>query len=81
MSTDTSRIWPLWKFAVVFYPFASTAAAINIFMVFLLLQALGIVAISPVVALIFGLVTGPYFSWLAAKWIRGLIMEAERKPG
>lgn len=72
-------VWPIWKLAIILYPFCATAAAINLFMVFLLLQALGIPAISPVVALIFGLVSGPAFSWLAAKWVRALIHEATPK--
>lgn len=70
------NIWPNWKMALVFYPFCATAAAINIFMVFLLLQFLGVPAISPVISLWLGAAIGPIFSWMAAKWVRRLIHEA-----
>lgn len=78
-SSTEPKMWSLRKLAIVFYPFCATAAAINLFMVFLLLQALGVPAISPITALWFGVITGPVFSWLAAKWVQRLIQDATPK--
>ncbi|AML51346.1 MULTISPECIES: hypothetical protein [Falsihalocynthiibacter] len=73
------KVWSLRTLTLVFYPFCATAAAINLFMVFLLLQALGVPAISPVTALWFGVITGPVLSWMAGKWVLRLILEASPK--
>lgn len=68
--------WSVWKLAVVLYVFAAAAVAINLFMLGLLMQAVGFSALSPVTAL---LVAGPLgipAAWAAGRWARHLLDEA-----
>ncbi len=74
---DTPRPWPLWKIALVLYPFAAGAAAINLFFLGLLGQAIALPALSPMASLGLGLVLGLPLACLAARWVRRLITEAE----
>lgn len=69
--------WPVWKLALVMYPFAAGAAAVNLFFLFLIFQALGFGALTPVQSICGGLILGVPFTWVAGKWIRGLIDQAE----
>lgn len=59
------------------YPFAATAVAINLFMLGLMGQAVGLAALSPVVSLVLSVPLGLPASWLAARWLRHLLDEAE----
>ncbi len=74
---DTQRPWPLWKIALVLYPFAAGAAAVNIFFLGLIGQALSLSALSPVASLGIGLVLGLPLAWIAALWVQRLIARAE----
>lgn len=65
------------KLAVVLYPFAAGAVAINLFMLGLMGQALGWPAIPPVTAVLVSLPLGIPATWAAARWVRGLMDEAE----
>lgn len=72
--------WPVWKLAALLYVFAAGAVAINLFMLGLLLQALGLTAMSPVTAL---MVSGPLglpAAWAAGAWARRLLDEASEEP-
>ncbi len=69
--------WPVWAVSLVMYPFAAGAAYVNLFFLFLMLQALGIEAISTKQAIYGGVVLGIPFAWISGRWIRGLIDEAE----
>lgn len=73
-----TRGWPVWKLAVLVYVFAAAAVAINLFMVGLLMQGVGLPAIPPHVALLAAGPLGLPAAWLAGRWIRGLLDEAER---
>ncbi|MFA5538613.1 MAG: hypothetical protein WCZ72_10110 [Gemmobacter sp.] len=68
--------WPLWKLGVMFYPFAAPAVAINLFMLMLLAQVLGLPAISPYTALTASVLLGMPAAWAAARWARSLLDEA-----
>jgi hypothetical protein len=63
------------------YPFATGAVAINLFLLFLMLQAVGVPAMPPLVALVLSVPLGLPATWAAARWVRGLIDEAGRRPG
>ncbi len=69
--------WPVWKLALLLYPFTAAAVAINLFLIGLMTQAIGLRALSPLESLIGGIVLGIPATWLAARWVRRLIDEAE----
>lgn len=77
MVTEGEQPWPLWKLALLLYVFTSGALAINLFMLGLLANFIGLPSLGPVAAVIAGLVTGIPGSWFAARWVRSLINEAE----
>ncbi len=77
MAQDRQWRWPLWAVSLVMYPFAAGAAYVNLFFLFLMLQAIGVEAISSVQALYGGVVLGVPFAWISGRWIRGMIDEAE----
>lgn len=73
----TEGRWPLWKLGVVLYPFTAATVAINLFLLGLMGQALGLPALSPHAALLLCLPLGLPATWAAARWVRHLIDEAE----
>ena len=81
MNPDTDRVpdkgWSVRKLAVVLYPFTAAAVAINLFMLGLMWQALGLPAISPVNALILAVPLGVPATILVARWVRRLMDEAD----
>ncbi len=77
MAQHRESRWPVWAVALIMYPLAAGAAYVNLFFLFLMLQAIGIEAISTKQAIYGGLVLGVPFAWITGKWIRGLIDEAE----
>jgi hypothetical protein len=62
----------------VLYPFAAGAVAINLFLLGLMWQAVGIAALSPVTCVVLSIPLGIPASWAAARWVRHLIDEAEK---
>lgn len=74
----TDGRWPLWKLGTMLYPFAGGAVAINLFLLGLMWQAVGIPALSPITCVILSIPLGIPASWAAARWVRHLINEAER---
>lgn len=77
MTDAEEERWSTRKLAIVFYPFAAAAVAINLFLFGLLWQALGWQAISPISSIIWSIPLGIPATWLCAKWIRGLMDEAD----
>ncbi|WP_425040475.1 hypothetical protein [Primorskyibacter sp. S187A] len=69
--------WPIWKLAILLYPFAAGAVAINLFMLFLMLQVLGFEAISPESSVVWGIFLGVPAAWAFARWARRLMDEAD----
>ncbi|HRM74918.1 MAG TPA: hypothetical protein PLI13_09510 [Paracoccus sp. (in: a-proteobacteria)] len=78
---DSGR-WPIWKLAILLYPFAATAVWINLFMLSLLLSWLGLGVLSPHMAALWAVPLGLPATWLAGRWIRDLMdRAAPRRPG
>lgn len=69
--------WPVWKLAALLYPFVAGAVAINIFLLFLMLQVLGLDALSPEASVLGGLLLGVPATWLAGRWVRHLMDEGD----
>ena len=61
----------------VLWPFATAAAAINLFLLGLIGMAVGLPAIAPVNALWLSVPLGLPVTWAAARWVTRLIAEAE----
>lgn len=72
-----SRPWPVWKLALLLYPFAAGAVAINLFMACLLLPFFGGEAMSPVAALKWSVPLGIPAAWASGRWARRLMDEAD----
>ena len=70
--------WPVWKLAVALYVFAAGAVAINLFMLGLMGQAIGLPALSPARAVIASLVLGIPAAWASGLWVRHLLDEAAK---
>lgn len=68
----------MWKLALLLYPFATTAVAINLFLLGLIGLAVGLPSLSPVAALLLSVPLGIPATWLSARWVRNLIDQAER---
>lgn len=68
--------WPVWKLALLLYPFAATTVAINLFLAGLMGQAVGLPAVSPVLALVLSAPLGIPAAWASGRWVRGLIDQA-----
>ncbi|MFV0359834.1 hypothetical protein [Tropicimonas sp.] len=68
---------PSRRLQIMLYPFAAAAVAINLFLLFLLLQAVGIPAMPPRIALLLSLPLGIPAAWASARWVQSLIDEAE----
>jgi membrane protein implicated in regulation of membrane protease activity len=75
--TGTQTGWPVRKLAILFYPFTAAAVAINLFMLALMGQAIGLPALSPVACLWLSLPLGVPATWLVARWVRRLMDEAD----
>ena len=74
---DKSGRWPVWAVSLVLYPLAAGAAAVNLFFLFLVLQAIGLRALTPIESIIGGIILGVPFAWISGKWMHGLIKQAE----
>ena len=79
MTTGTQKPdrWSFGRLYAVLYVFTAAAVAINLFLLGLMGQSLGLPALTPAVALILGLPLGIPANWLVTRWVQGLIDEAE----
>ncbi|WP_187428077.1 hypothetical protein ROLI_001980 [Roseobacter fucihabitans] len=71
------RPWPVWKLALLLYPFAAGAVAINLFMLSLLLPVFGLEPLDPVTALKWSIGLGVPAAWASGRWARHLMDEAD----
>ncbi|MEX3007861.1 hypothetical protein [Hoeflea sp. TYP-13] len=69
--------WTVQRMALLAYPFAAGAVAINIFFIGLMAQAIGLDALTPLQSIGLGLVGGVPAAWWFAGKIRGLMDEAD----
>lgn len=76
-ATRPAPEWTIGRLAVLLYVFAAGAVAINLFMLGLLGQSLGLPALSPVTALTAALPLGVPAAWAAGRWARRLLDEAQ----
>lgn len=73
----TEGKWPVWKLAILLYPATALTVAINLFLAGLIAHTLGFGAVTPVAALVWSVPLGVPASWLAGRWVRRLMDEAE----
>ena len=78
--TPSDGRWSIRKLAILFYPFAAAAVAINLFMLGLMAQVFGLSALSPLATIGLSIPLGVPATWYAAKWVRGLMDEADGVP-
>jgi len=76
--TGDGARWPVWKLALLLYPFAAAAVAINLFMLGLAGTYFGLPALSPWWALGLSVPLGIPAGWAAGRWVRRLMDEADR---
>ncbi len=62
---------------LLLYVFTTGAVAINLFMLGLMAQAIGLPALSPITALVLSLPLGIPVNWLVTRWVRRLMDEAD----
>ncbi|WP_306144020.1 hypothetical protein [Roseibium sp. MMSF_3412] len=77
--TATDSTWSVKKLALLLYPFTAAAVAINLFLLGLIGISLGLPAISPLTAIWISIPLGIPATWWAARWVRGLMDEADGK--
>jgi len=65
------------RLGLLLYPFVAAAVAVNLFMLGLLAPIVGMAPLSPWAALLAAVPLGLPATWLAARWVGGLIAEAE----
>ena len=68
---------PFGKLYALLYLFTVGAVAINLFMLGLMAQAIGIPALPPVTALLVSFPLGVPVNWLITRWVRRLMDEAD----
>ncbi|WP_026379115.1 hypothetical protein [Afifella pfennigii] len=69
---------PLWKLFLLLYPFTAAAVAVNLFMLSLMWQPLGLPVLSPLAAILGSSALGLPATWLAARWVRHLLTAADK---
>lgn len=65
------------KLYAILWVFTAGAVAINLFMLGLMAQAVGLPALSPVQALIWAVPLSFPVNWLVTRWVRRLMDEAD----
>ncbi len=76
--TDRGGRWRSWRLGLALWPFATSAVAINLFLLGLIGESVGLGSLSPVQSLWLSLPLGLPATWAAARWVRGLIAQADR---
>ncbi|WP_170411880.1 hypothetical protein [Ruegeria atlantica] len=73
----TESKWPVWKLAILLYPATALTVAINLFLAGLIANSAGLAVIEPVTAILWSVPLGVPAAWLAGRWLRGLMDEAD----
>ena len=76
-NTNTSGRWPIWKLALVMYPFAAGTVAINLYFIGLISHVSGYSSIEPLSALLWSIPLGLPAAWLFGRWARRLMDTAD----
>ena len=74
--SDQEQSPSVMKISVFLYPFTMAAVAVNLFMLSLAWQRIGLPALSPATSVLISLVLCLPANWLAARWVRRLLDEA-----
>jgi len=69
--------WSIRKLAVLLYPFAMATVAINLFLLGLIAHSVGLPSIPPLTAVWVSIPLGVPAAWLAGRWVRSLMDEAD----
>ena len=77
MTGEADGRWPVRRLALLLYPFVALAAAVNLFFLGLMGRAVNGPVVSPLEALILGLVVGAPAAWAAGRWARRMMDEAD----
>ena len=72
--------WPVWRLALLLYPFAAAAVAVNLFMVMLMAPVVGMSSLSPVAAIGASVPLGVPAAIWAARRLRALMDSATSRP-
>lgn len=75
MSTD--KPWPVWKLALLLYPFAAGAVAVNLFMLSLMASLVGLAPLAPIIAVKWSIGLGIPAAWASGRWARHLMDQAD----
>ena len=67
----------LLKLGLYLYVFVMAAVAVNLFMLSLAWQRIGLPALSPTISVLISLPLAIPVTWLAARWVRRLMDEAD----
>ena len=78
MKKRAEDIWPVWKLGLLLYPFATAAVAVNLFMLGLLGNWIGLGTLSPMSAVWLSLPLGIPATWASALWVQRLLVQASR---
>lgn len=76
MEKRADQPWSVGRLAVLLYFFAAGAVAINLFMLGLLSQWVGLTALTPQQCLMLAVPLGVPAAWVAGRWARHLLDEA-----
>lgn len=68
----------LWRLGLILSPFVWGAVAINLFMLGLISASVGWPNLSPIATLVVAVPLTLPATWLAARWVGGLMDQAER---
>ncbi|MFV0515354.1 MAG: hypothetical protein ACK5MY_17225 [Jhaorihella sp.] len=74
--SESNTAWPVWKLALLLYPFAAAAVAINLFLLGLIAHSAGWGNLEPVTAVLWSIPLGVPAGWAAGRWVRRLMDEA-----
>ncbi|MEP2531533.1 hypothetical protein [Shimia sp.] len=77
IDTNEGPYWSVQRLSIWFFPFAWGAVAINLFLIGLMWQAIDLPVIAPVAAILLSFPLAFPATWACARWIRGLMDEAE----
>jgi membrane protein implicated in regulation of membrane protease activity len=73
--------WSVWQLALLLYPFAAAAVAINLFMLGLMAPVVGLPSLSPWAALALCAPLGVPAAWWCGRRLRSLMDEAQDSCG
>lgn len=77
---DQPPLRPRWRLLALVYPFAAGAAAVNLFFLSLILSWVGLPVLTPVQAVLGGLLLGLPAAWAFARHIGRLMAKADAAP-